>query len=134
MLLLRKSREGMCLPAVSASQVRHVAALARLSWDERSAPKLVDELNEILAYITQYAQDRGYAPTLQEIGARFGLSSVATVHKHVAHLVDKGFLKRERRNASRDIAVVGDDAGAGDRKSTRLNSSHRCISYAVFCL
>src|SRR5437763_11008278 len=26
------------------------------------------------------------------------------------------------------------DQGAGDRKSTRLNSSHRCISYAVFCL
>src|SRR5437762_14390425 len=25
-------------------------------------------------------------------------------------------------------------AGAEDRKSTRLNSSHRCISYAVFCL
>src|SRR5437763_12615370 len=24
--------------------------------------------------------------------------------------------------------------GDGDRKSTRLNSSHRCISYAVFCL
>src|SRR5437762_8138659 len=24
--------------------------------------------------------------------------------------------------------------GMGDRKSTRLNSSHRCISYAVFCL
>src|SRR5437867_9423067 len=24
--------------------------------------------------------------------------------------------------------------GAGDRKSTRLNSSHRTISYAVFCL
>src|SRR5436189_1675053 len=27
---------------------------------------------------------------------------------------------------------VGDRAA--DRKSTRLNSSHRCISYAVFCL
>ena len=25
-------------------------------------------------------------------------------------------------------------AAASDRKSTRLNSSHRCISYAVFCL
>src|SRR5437762_7628249 len=24
--------------------------------------------------------------------------------------------------------------GGDDRKSTRLNSSHRCISYAVFCL
>src|SRR5437879_10620954 len=27
-----------------------------------------------------------------------------------------------------------DHLRAGDRKSTRLNSSHRCISYAVFCL
>src|SRR5437762_7854170 len=25
-------------------------------------------------------------------------------------------------------------SGSEDRKSTRLNSSHRCISYAVFCL
>jgi repressor LexA len=66
---------------------------------------------EILAYITQYTDERGYAPTLQEIGSRFGLSSVATVHKHVAHLVAKGYLKRERRNASRDIAVV-DEAGS----------------------
>src|SRR5437762_4797134 len=32
---------------------------------------------------------------------------------------------------TRRPAVDGD---AGDRKSTRLNSSHRCISYAVFCL
>src|ERR1017187_10744179 len=29
------------------------------------------------------------------------------------------------------LSVVGADI---DRKSTRLNSSHRCISYAVFCL
>src|SRR5437762_9130997 len=28
----------------------------------------------------------------------------------------------------------GVDIRALDRKSTRLNSSHRCISYAVFCL
>lgn len=66
---------------------------------------------EILAYITEYTESRGYAPTLQEIGDRFGLSSVATVHKHVSHLVSKGYLRRERRNASRDIAVVG---GSGD--------------------
>src|SRR3712207_7647788 len=31
--------------------------------------------------------------------------------------------------------AAGDDHGiAGDRKSTRLNSSHANISYAVFCL
>src|SRR5258707_10528794 len=31
-------------------------------------------------------------------------------------------------------ALVGDRAPIGDRKSTRLNSSHANISYAVFCL
>src|SRR2546426_6079585 len=29
---------------------------------------------------------------------------------------------------------AGGEAGGGDRKSTRLNSSHLVISYAVFCL
>jgi repressor LexA len=62
---------------------------------------------EILTFVTAYTEERGFAPTLQEIATRFGLSSVATVHKHVGHLVDKGFLKRDRRNASRDIGVVG---------------------------
>src|SRR5437879_7384449 len=39
------------------------------------------------------------------------------------------------------ISVIGSSVGTRadlaevlDRKSTRLNSSHRCISYAVFCL
>src|SRR5437762_10003422 len=39
------------------------------------------------------------------------------------------------------LALIGnewptmtDEHGRRDRKSTRLNSSHRCISYAVFCL
>src|SRR5437879_8196939 len=30
--------------------------------------------------------------------------------------------------------AVGRSGAVKDRKSTRLNSSHRCISYAVFCL
>ena len=61
---------------------------------------------EILAYITEYSEVQGYAPTLKEIGQRFGLSSAATVHKHVSLLVEKGYLSRGRRNASRDMVVV----------------------------
>src|SRR5437762_11266303 len=34
----------------------------------------------------------------------------------------------------RDALVHGLDIEQRDRKSTRLNSSHRCLSYAVFCL
>src|SRR3712207_7243293 len=33
-----------------------------------------------------------------------------------------------------EAEVVADRAEVGDRKSTRLNSSHAYISYAVFCL
>src|ERR1017187_10801580 len=32
------------------------------------------------------------------------------------------------------VAVTVEAVAQIDRKSTRLNSSHRCISYAVFCL
>src|SRR5256885_5374383 len=32
------------------------------------------------------------------------------------------------------FSYTGQNAGAEDRKSTRLNSSHLVISYAVFCL
>ena len=63
--------------------------------------------SEILAFIGEYCDEYGYAPTLQEIGDRFGLSSVATVHKHVSQLIAKGYLRRERRNASRDLEIVG---------------------------
>jgi len=67
--------------------------------------------SEILTFISEYCEEKGYAPTLQEIGACFGLSSVATVHKHVSQLIAKGYLRRERRNASRDLEVIG---GAAD--------------------
>src|SRR5207248_6261826 len=33
-----------------------------------------------------------------------------------------------------EVPVLGRDLNGSDRKSTRLNSSHRTISYAVFCL
>src|SRR5207248_8587522 len=49
-----------------------------------------------------------------------------------------GNLRRPRVRCRRDPAERGGDArgscGRLDRKSTRLNSSHRTISYAVFCL
>src|SRR5438132_5059243 len=38
------------------------------------------------------------------------------------------------RGRSRSGRVQRQGHGAGDRKSTRLNSSHTVISYAVFCL
>src|SRR5438105_6918501 len=44
---------------------------------------------------------------------------------------------REERRASYDVKIAlrsAEEKLATDRKSTRLNSSHEWISYAVFCL
>src|SRR5437762_10775298 len=37
-------------------------------------------------------------------------------------------------NVPARLKFMKSEATEADRKSTRLNSSHRCISYAVFCL
>src|SRR2546426_7526307 len=39
-----------------------------------------------------------------------------------------------RRESGRPAGMAGAVGSSGDRKSTRLNSSHLVISYAVFCL
>src|SRR3712207_8085767 len=43
-------------------------------------------------------------------------------------------LRAEVDVAPRGVHALVAEAAAGDRKSTRLNSSHANISYAVFCL
>src|SRR5438477_8514458 len=43
-------------------------------------------------------------------------------------------VEREHRRRLRDIATLRRPRSRRDRKSTRLNSSHMSISYAVFCL
>src|SRR3712207_7955649 len=45
-----------------------------------------------------------------------------------------GSRTRDAREGAMDSAAGGLDEGLQDRKSTRLNSSHANISYAVFCL
>jgi repressor LexA len=60
---------------------------------------------EIYDFIRSFVSEKGYSPSLEEIGAQFGLSSVATVHKHVHHLVEKGFL-RKSWNRSRSVEPV----------------------------
>ena len=60
---------------------------------------------QIYDFIRDYVSTRGYSPSLEEIGAHFGLSSVATVHKHVQHLVEKRYLKKAW-NRSRSVEPV----------------------------
>jgi repressor LexA len=66
---------------------------------------LTKRQREILDYLNEFIQQHGYAPSLEEIGRRFGLSSLATVHKHLTNLQEKGFIKRAW-NRSRSVELV----------------------------
>jgi len=65
---------------------------------------------QIYDFVREFVQEQGYSPSLEEIGAHFGLSSVATVHKHIQHLVEKGLL-RKAWNRSRSVEPVEAPAG-----------------------
>ena len=60
---------------------------------------------QILDYIEENIEKYGYAPTLTEIAQYLGLSSLATVHEHLAVLEKKGLIRRYR-GAVRGIEVL----------------------------
>lgn len=66
---------------------------------------LTKRQREILDYLQEFIQQHGYAPSLEEIGDRFNLSSLATVHKHLSNLQDKGFIRRSW-NRSRSVELL----------------------------
>ncbi len=49
----------------------------------------------VLDFIRESIADRGYPPTLREIGARMGIRSTNGVNDHLRALERKGYLKRE---------------------------------------
>lgn len=76
---------------------------------------LTKRQREILNYLADFIQQQGYAPSLEEIGQRFGLSSLATVHKHLTNLEGKGFIRRSW-NKSRSVEIVPTKHGAQSRE------------------
>ena len=60
---------------------------------------------EVLDFLQQFQDKNGYCPSFEEIASGVHLSSLATVHKHIANLEAKGFLKRDY-NRARSIDLV----------------------------
>jgi repressor LexA len=58
-------------------------------------PSLTDRQRGILDFIEKNMRERGYPPSVREIGEAVGLSSSATVHNHLAALQKMGYLHRD---------------------------------------
>ena len=57
--------------------------------------KLTDRQKDILDIIKRSIADKGYPPTVREIGAKIGLSSSATTQFHLNKLEEKGYIKKD---------------------------------------
>ena len=62
-------------------------------------PKLTDRQKQILDFIRISIRDRGFPPSVREIGEATGLKSSSSVHSHLTALEKKGYLKRDASSA-----------------------------------
>ncbi len=57
---------------------------------------LTKKQKEVLEFIKQFHAENKYPPSIRQICSAINLSSPATVHVHINHLVDKGYIKRSK--------------------------------------
>jgi len=95
--------------------------------------KITARQREILEFIEAQTRDRGYPPSVREIGDAIGLTSPSTVHSHLNTLTRLGYLRRDptkpraievrwdpnsgavmERRPVRHVPLVGDVAAGTD--------------------
>jgi repressor LexA len=65
---------------------------------------------EILDYITRFIERHGYEPSYSQIARHFGVSSKATIAKHIAALERRGLLSRRTEDGAFGLAVKVEEA------------------------
>jgi repressor LexA len=68
--------------------------------------KLSERQKNILKYIEAYVDERGYPPSIREIGDRVGISSTSVVDYNLRVLERDGYIRRDRE-VSRGLELVG---------------------------
>jgi repressor LexA len=95
--------------------------------------ELTGKRRDILDFIERHLRDKGYPPSVREIGTAVGLASPSTVHSHLATLQKQGYLRRDptkpraievhydsssggvaERRPARHVPLVGDVAAGTD--------------------
>jgi repressor LexA len=77
---------------------------------------ITERQREILELIAQTVRQRGYPPSVREIGEAVGLSSPSTVHSHLSALVKAGYLRRDPTKP-RAIEVTIEESDADLRRA-----------------
>jgi SOS regulatory protein LexA len=83
------------------------------------ASDLTKRQQAVLKFIRTFVQNEGRSPTLADIAKGVGSSAVSTIHKHVQHLMDKGFLVRSHGKGNNLVVATSTDEDAVPLRNTR---------------
>lgn len=86
------------------------------------ASDLTKRQQAVLNFIRAFLQEEGRSPTLSEIAKGVGSSAVSTIHKHVQHLMDKGFLVRSHGKGNNLVVSTASEGPAEAREWVEPNS------------
>lgn len=76
----------------------------------------------ILKFIEKQVEEKGYAPSVREIGKAVGLKSTATVHGYLAKLSEKGYIKKEdQKGRTLRLLKGGNGEPVGNKKNEDKN-------------
>ena len=73
----------------------------------------------ILRFIEKQVAEKGYAPSVREIGKAVGLKSTATVHGYLAKLSEKGYIKKEDQKGRTLRLLKGGNGEAIEKQENR---------------
>ncbi|MBN1953488.1 MAG: repressor LexA [Anaerolineae bacterium] len=76
---------------------------------EEKWQQLTDRQRGIFHYIREFADERGYPPSIREIGQAIGISSTSVVNYNLERLEQHGLIERDRRQ-SRGLRISEDGA------------------------
>lgn len=68
----------------------------------------------VLRFVHQFLEAEGRSPTLKEIAEGVGSNAVSTIHKHIQHLIEKGFLQRSHGTGNNIISSQAGSDGEGE--------------------
>jgi repressor LexA len=88
--------------------------------DARPECALTPRQRQILQVIEQHTRERGYPPSVREIGEAVGLTSPSTVHTHLASLQRLGYLRRDpTKPRAIEVRYEGADGTPVERRPVR---------------
>ena len=77
-------------------------------------PPLTERQQKVLDYVTEFARERGFPPTIREIARHFRLAGPRAIQKHLDGIARKGFIRRLPHSA-RGIEIVGRPSAGASR-------------------